>query len=529
MTNFSANLSASLPDVGTVFAVGLIGLGTTQFRQIYRNTHQTNPNHELSGQNFLIYLVGWGLALGLYAIALSVNPTGIIHPIVLALGAWLMALLSQNQPLINPKTQGQTDENLGVTAAQLKQCLPSSLIHIQQVVVTAEMTYGRGILRLTNLDRAYGMFQNIFSTQFPNQPWFLEALPNNASSNSFSNGSSNGSSDSDTEEGIPVLLQFPHVITPPILKSVLFKSVLPKALPQVLPWFCLGLTLMTICTSYGIGFPSANAWLYCGGIGGILVAREITLRYLCHYHHLSSPPRSFALPCFGGTGWLGQISLLPSVKSPAVLWQLAVLPNLVSSGLALILFLCAGNDLGTASAVPNITPDIITPDVTAVRLSLHQSLDWEQWTTFPSWGIYLCYKLKMQLPTNFAVAADSANSIGNLVRNSPLTLAAISGLLINALQLLPLSHTEGRYLLQTILGTARTRQWLPIIKILFLAFAITAQPWLQLPLIATFTTSSPLLPTTEDLRDLSVGQEISTFLLWVIVLIFVLPLPRSMV
>ncbi len=476
---------------------------------------------------------------------------------------------------------GQTSRSKSlITAAQLKaqlkQCLPASLIQIQDIVITAEMIYGQGVLRLTNLDRAYGMLHNIFQTHFPDQPWFLEALPHQQSNNDY------------PEDGIPVLLRFPlltdadqnledhlsdgldtnfdidsedaainsSAVTNPtesassefsplhrradalrdFLREDLSKNLNDKflhhklidsILPLVLPWLCLGLTLFLAYTSYtwqyGNTHPAISPWLYCGGIGAIIAMRELTLWCLCRWHQIHTLPRSWALPCFGSTGWLGHLSVLPVVRSPSVLWQLAVYPNLISSGLALTLWLCSGD----TSSIPVDIADITLPEMP----SLHQAWQWQHWSAFPSWGIYLCHKLQIQLQSYFQSYFQNyfQNYSGSTVPiPAPLAQVGITGLLINAVQMLPLKHTEGRYLLQTILGTHRTRQLLPSIKLLFLGLAVTAQPLLLLPLIATLTISSPLLPTTEDLRDLSFAQEILTFLLWIVVLLFILPMPKAL-
>ncbi|MEI6428613.1 MAG: hypothetical protein WCO45_09545 [Pseudanabaena sp. ELA607] len=528
MTNLSANLSANFPDIGTVFVIGIISLlsdslYSEQIRHIDdHNTqlinNQNKPNYGLYYliKNILIYLLGWGLGILFYGIAINLvePPSGKIPTIILAMGAWLFITLmgQKNQEIIpdqlsknnaaDPSSHQQFDL-VNITAAKLKQCLPSSLIQLQQVVITAEMVYGHGILRLTNLDRAYNLLQGIFAENFPQQPWFLEAVANN----------------SETEDGTPILLSFPRISDQSGGSSnpkISFNLLLTK----LLPYFLIGLILVSTYEAY-------HSWLYCGGIVSIMAAKELTTLYLYQRHKLqqnhqktATSPVSLWLPCFGGAGWLGSCHRLPLVQSRSVLWQLAVLPNLVSSGLALMLFLFSG--IGDLShPISQTNPDL------NIGLSLSQAFNLQQWSNPPSWGLYFCHQLKIQLQ-NYLFPSITLNLGSNWVGHSGLTLAAATGLLINALQLIPLSHTEGRYVLQTIWGTARTRQWLPSIKLLFLGFAVIAQPWLQLPLIATFTMSYPLLPTTEDLRDISTAQEIITLIIWLGALIFLLPIPRSL-
>jgi membrane-associated protease RseP (regulator of RpoE activity) len=125
-----------------------------------------------------------------------------------------------------------------------------------------------------------------------------------------------------------------------------------------------------------------------------------------------------------------------------------------------------------------------------------------------------------------AIFAVSRSEIAPIRAFSPLTLAGWAGLSLSAMQLMPFKLLDGGNIAIAMFGHRQTVQIARITRLVLLAIALLAQPWLRIYSLLLF-----LLPTPDPLIlnehiEISKNRDLIGIILLAIALLIILPVPK---
>ncbi|MFM7886763.1 MAG: site-2 protease family protein [Pseudanabaena sp.] len=257
-----------------------------------------------------------------------------------------------------------------------------------------------------------------------------------------------------------------------------------------------------------IGIP----YLIC--IASIAIARLIAYWAITSKHKLRFEP-IILLPCFGGFGLLGHFHLNPQISTNPnnqrqILFDLAVIPTVASLVISTIL-LILGNWLlvPMESANSTMTTSLLMPNLhnfdskNSIFVTLLQSM--------------------FAIGESEPIVTNATESIRLL---SPLTLAGWTGLGINALQLLPFRFLDGGNLSLSMFSYRQTTQIARIARIILLAIALLAQPWLRIYSLLLFLLPIPQPLVVNESIEIDKTRDLIGIGLMVIALLIILPMTR---
>ncbi len=109
---------------------------------------------------------------------------------------------------------------------------------------------------------------------------------------------------------------------------------------------------------------------------------------------------------------------------------------------------------------------------------------------------------------------------------SPLTLAGRSGLALSALQLMPFDLLDGGNLAIAMFGHRQAVQISRITRVVLLAIALLAQPWLKIYSLLLFLLPTPQPLVLNESLELDQNRDLVGMILIAIVLLIILPIPK---
>ncbi|MEM9153519.1 MAG: site-2 protease family protein [Cyanobacteria bacterium P01_F01_bin.33] len=369
---------------------------------------------------------------------------------------------------------------------KLRGCFPWTIFYLQNMEYRPQAIICRGNLRVqadeayervrTNVENLFGQrFLVVLQEGFAGKPFFA-LVPNPAARRS--------EADKTARREQPALASILLVATglAMLLAGAMVRGVAPEDLPNA-PWQVL------------VGWPYALA------LGAILTAQEGGRHWAARRHHIPiSLPYFIPVPfAFGTFGAL--VRLRAPVPHRKALFDMAIAGPLASLLVALPLLIWG---LTQSQVVPFPTGE------EAGRLLLLQQFD-------PTMSILLAIASK--------IALGSALEPSTVIQFHPAAAAGWLGLLVLALNLMPIGQLDGGHIAHAVYGQQMGANIGRVARLLVLILAFTVQPWLMVWALLLCLLSSGDEPALNDVSDLSEGRDLLGLFMLTLVAIVVLPAP----
>jgi membrane-associated protease RseP (regulator of RpoE activity) len=471
---------------------------------LYHQPSQKRTNNKI--QIFVLWILTF--VLPSLAIAWTTfNPIALplnFVVIIFLLGVWIYSSFSTSLNL-NPEVI-----NLDPTEEKtLKDCFSSNVYHLTGLEYRPQEIYCRGNLRSQNPKYAYETIyqniQNAFGNRFV---CYLQETPLENLGTSF--GSAQNSQGNTTN--------YCFYLTPNNLSNS------QLALSDRQSWIAGIISI--IFTSFTVLVVGANQRIeslslsnlqqgipYFLGVTSIFIARAIAQYYIAkHYRLRLLPP--LLLPCLGGLGLLGSLNTnFPTRHTPTnqrrVLFDLAIIPTIAGLIISIsLLFL--GNWILVPAAMP-ITDSAIVPSFLITNLNTFDIKN----------SIFVTL-----LQTTFSIG-KTATTTDSITIFSPLTLAGWAGLALSALQLMPLDLLDGGNLIIAMFGHRQAIQIARIARLVLLAIALLAQPWLRIYSLLLFLLPTPRHLIVNEHIEIGKTRDLIGMMLVAIALLIILPIPKA--
>lgn len=369
---------------------------------------------------------------------------------------------------------------------KLRGCFPWTIFYLQNLEYRPQAIICRGNLRVqadeayervrANVENLFGQrFLVVLQEGFAGKPFFA-LVPNPAARRSESELVSS------RNQPAPATLLLVATGIAMLLVGAQARGISIEELPTQ-PW------------QVAAGLPYALA------LGAILVAQECGRQWAARRHQIpiSLPyfiPVPFAFGTFGA--WVRLRAPVPHRKA---LFDMAIAGPLASLAVALPLL------------VWGLTQSDIIPFPSgeeAGRLFLPQQFD-------PAMSIFLAIVGKIVL--------GSSMEPGTVIQFHPAAAAGWLGLLILALNLIPIGQLDGGHVVHAVYGQQMGANIGRVARLLVLILAFTRQEWLIVWALLMCLLASGDEPALNDVTDLSEGRDLLGLFILTVVAIIVLPAP----
>ena len=515
-----------------IFVFGIVGCVAIYHRRSRQLTTATTSDRQQ-----IIFL--WILAVALPSLAIAwiiLNQTSIpliLVAIAFLLSVWIYGNWSPNSSLnaiANPNLTDLSLTDLSLTEIeekQLKNCFPPVIYQLKNLEYRPQEIYCRGNLRSPNLKTAYDHInqniQKIFGDRFV---CYLKESP-------LENlGSGFGIKQNDLQNELQNPTNYSFYLIPSRDR--------PKAQSNAQPTFqsrqrWLVSIISIIFSAFTVLAAGANIYRiedltftnlqqglpYLFSLASIFIARAIAKYYLAKYYldknHLDKnyqikvdPP--LLLPCIGGFGLLGSVTIeANSVQNQTIsrraLFDLAAIPAIVGLVISIILLLLGNWILVPASSLIN-DPAIGDP---AILLMPNLAT----------------FTFKNSIFANLSQSLFQISNSSHILALSPLTLAGWTGLALSALQLMPFDLLDGGNLAIAMFGHRQAVQLARITRLVILAIALLAQPWLRIYSLLLFLLPNPRPLILNEGIEIGKTRDFIGLALMAIALLIILPMPKS--
>ncbi|NMF60847.1 zinc metalloprotease [Pseudanabaena yagii] len=454
----------------------------------------------------IISLWIWSIALPCLAIAwITFTQTSL--PLTLTMTGYLLGTW------IYRNWQSTAAEILSLTPSeekQIKECFSPTIYHLKDLEYRPNEIYCRGSLRSQNYKYAYDIIsqniQKIFGDRFL---CYLQESPIENLGRGF------GTLTTDQQYTNYCFYLIPTQNVAQFDQSRLGKQLhrFTWIVSMISILFTAFTVLLVGARIHHIGDLTLNNLQtgipYLIGIASIFIARAIAQYYVASKHKLRFDP-PILLPCFGGFGLLGhlnhQISQVPT-KQRHILFDMAVIPAIASLAISGILLV-----LGNWLLVPTESSTSLLPK-SLLMPNLH-NFDFKNSIFVTLWQAIL------------TVGKSVATTTETIPTLSPLTLAGWTGLAITALQLLPFRFLDGGNLAIAMFGYRQTTQIARIARIVLLAIALLAQPWLRIYSLLLFLLPLPQPLVLNESIEIDKTRDLIGIGLMAIALLIILPMAK---
>jgi hypothetical protein len=512
-----------------IFVFGVVGCVAIYHRRSRQLT--TTPT---SDRQQIIFL--WILAVALPSLAIAwttLNQASI--PLILAaiaflLGVWLYGNWSPTSSLNAIANPNLPDLSLTeIEEKQLKNCFPPVIYQLKNLEYRPQEIYCRGNLRSANLKTAYDRINQNIQKIFGDR--FICHLKESPLKNL---GSGFGIRQNDLQNELQNPTNYSFYLIPSgdrpkaqskaqsntqssqrwliSISSIIFSAVTVLA---------AGANIYQIedltFTNLQQGLP------YLFSLGSIFIARAIAKYYLAKYyldknHQIKIDP-PLLLPCIGGFGILGTVTIetnpdLNQTISRRALFDLAAIPAIVGLVISIILLLLGNWILVPANSLSN---DLAIGDPAILLMPNLATFTFKS-SIFANLGQSLFQAI-------FGLAKISNSS--QILALSPLTLAGWTGLALNALQLMPFDLLDGGNLAIAMFGHRQAVQIARIARLVILAIALLAQPWLRIYSLLLFLLPNPRPLILNEGIEIDKNRDFIGLALMAIALLIILPMPKS--
>jgi membrane-associated protease RseP (regulator of RpoE activity) len=393
---------------------------------------------------------------------------------------------------------------------KLKECFSASVYHLTGLEYRPQEIYCRGNLRSQNPKYAYETtnqnIQKIFGDRFV---CYLQENPLENLGTSFGNA----------EDGQENQTNYCFYLTPNNFTNS------QPALSDRQIW--ISSTISIIFTAFTVLAVGANQRIenfsfsnlqqgipYLLSLASILITKVIAQYYISkHYGLKLSPP--LLLPALGSFGLLGSLNTnFPTGQNPTnqrrILFDLAAIPTI--AGLVISMFLLI---LGNWILVPTTSPIAESAIAPSLLITNLDTFDFKN-SIFTS-----------LLQTIFAIG-KTATDPDSIIALSPLTLAGWSGLALSALQLMPFDLLDGGNMAIAMFGHRQVVGMARIVRLILLAIALLAQPWLRIYSLLLFLLPTPRPIILNERMEIGKTRDLIGMILIAIALLIILPIPKSL-
>ena len=419
---------------------------------------------------------------------------------------------------------------------QLKECFLSGLYQLRAVEYHRhsdhEFIYCRGHLRSRNYKYVYDTInqniQNIFGDRFLCQ---LQAKPLENIGTDFGDRDISLTDDPDLDQALRYsfyLIPNPASPVQPNFRPRRANRLI-DTLINLFSIVLASLTLLMVGTNQRIDqlnlsqlHQIQDGLPYVFGIVILMLSRAIARYAIARHYQIRLPYGLWfasVLPCLGGFGYLGELA--PDLaKMPQsginhhnqrrILFDLTIISSCVSLGISIALLL-----LGHwISPITNVTIEpanaAFIPSVSS--LSVNNSIFAALWHS---------------LIKTFTTSEFSGEPTVTIL--SPLALAGFVGMSMSALQLLPLKGLDGEYLAVSMGNHHQTQKIARLTRLIILAIALFAQPWLRLYSLLLFLLPTPRPLIRNEGIELDKTRDFIGFILIAIALLILLPVPKFLI
>ncbi|MBD2176514.1 hypothetical protein H6F42_06250 [Pseudanabaena sp. FACHB-1998] len=503
--------------------------------------HQRSPrlSPDLSSDRLRTIFL-WTLAVAIPCIAIAgitiykVNFSLTFVMMGLVIGLWIYSNWQNPTPAdaqINEQFSNQISCILNPTEEQqLKDCFPQNIYQLKSLECHPHEIYCRGKLRSQNYKYAYETIsQNIQKTFDDRFVCTLQESP-------IENLGTGFGKLSNLQTDQPTTTNYCFYLIP----------ITPFTSSPIRPHHFIGIASVVL-TAFTVMVAGANIHRledirlfnliqglpYFLGIASIFLGRAIAQNYIAKKYGLpiENLNRPIFLPCFGGFGLIGSLSpklnFLPRQNSTSsqnlsqqrrILFDFVSLPAIAGLTISLILII-----LGNWFLIPATPSAIADPLLAQSGLGQNLMPNLQSFNFRFSILATLIHNI-LQTITNLGRTVTS-NEIHSF---SPLALAGWSGFALSALQLLPFSFLDGGYLAIAMFGYRQTIQVARIARLVILAIAILAQPWLRIYILLLFLLPMPQPLILNETIELDKKRDLVGIALMAIGLLIILPLPKSL-
>ena len=383
---------------------------------------------------------------------------------------------------------------------KLKDCFSSSVYHLTGLEYRTQEIYCRGNLRSQNPKYAYEAINQNIEKIFGDR--FICYLQENPLENL-------GTSFGRAQDGQENTINYCFYLTPNNFTNS------QPALSDRRGW--MASTISIIFTAFTVLAVGANQRIenlnlsnlqqglpYFLSLASILIPRSIAQYYTSkHYGVRLSPP--LLLPALGWFGLLGGLNInFPTIQNHTnqrrILFDLAVIPTIVGLVISIVL-LILGNWILVPATMP-IADSAIAPSLLITNLDT--------------------FDFKNSI---FAISKTAASA--PITTFSPLTLAGWAGLALSALQLMPFDLLDGGNLAIAMFGHRQVVQIAKISRLVLLATALLAQPWLRIYSLLLFLLPTPRPLVLNERIEIGKTRDLIGMILIAIALLIILPIPKA--
>ena len=402
---------------------------------------------------------------------------------------------------------GSAALNLDLTEEkQLKACFPLAIYQLKGVEYRPQEIYCRGNLRSSNPQNAYDTINQNLQKTFGDRfvCYLQESTPENSGANfgAIENDQTNKTHYCFYLIPVSKLTRSPSIVPDRLIWSV-------SVISTIFTVLAVGANIHKLedisFTNLQLGLP------YLLGIASIFIARAIAQYIIAKQNKIQiNPP--LLLPCIGGFGLLGSLTLKNYTHHRRVLFDLAAIPTIVSLVISLVLLV-----LGNWLLVP------ITSASNDLTISLLPNL-----ANFDFKNSIFTNLFQSMVQPIFALAKTSEITATLKPVFSPLTLAGWTGLALSALQLLPFDLLDGGNLAIAMFGHRQATQIARIARLVILAIALLAQPWLRIYSLLLFLLPTPRPLVLNESTEIGRIRDLIGMTLIAIAILIILPTPRSL-
>ncbi|MDX2273442.1 MAG: site-2 protease family protein [Cyanobacteriota bacterium] len=245
-----------------------------------------------------------------------------------------------------------------------------------------------------------------------------------------------------------------------------------------------------------VGLPYALA------IVAILGSHELARYWMARRYRIQTSlpyfiPIPFALGTFGAF-----VQIKEPVPHRKALFDLGVAGPL-AGGIVALLMLGVGLSLSETEIAPPTEPN-------QPNLLIFQTMD-------PKFSLLLGVLARLIMGSTLVP--------GYVIQLHPLAFAGWLGLLVIALNLMPIGQLDGGHIVHAVYGQQVGANVGRVTRLLVLLLALTVQPWLLLWALLLFFISSADEPTLNDVTELNEGRDLLGLLILTFLVMIILPLP----
>jgi membrane-associated protease RseP (regulator of RpoE activity) len=392
--------------------------------------------------------------------------------------------------------------------SQLQGCFPWSIFYLQQVEMRPQAAICRGQLR-AQPETAYRTIQDNISAQFgdryllifqvgASEKPFFALVPNPQAQTQSSTVELVGNSQATPQAG------------------------LANATPITRPVLALGLMLATLLTTTLIGVEIAGGKAtfadllkqpqlllpglpYALGLMGILGVHELGHYVTAKFYQLRATlpyfiPIPFALGTFGAF-----IQMRSPMPNRRVLFDVGI----------------AGPLAGLVATIPILLwglsqSSVFLPDTAGQQLANVSAFDPRAFD--PKISILLMLMSKLMLGAQLTAASR--------INLDPLAIAGCLGLVVTALNLMPMGQLDGGHIVHAMFGQRNGAAIGQVTRILVLFLALLIQPWLRIWAILLFFMPAFDEPALNDVTELDNRRDFLGLAALLLLLLIILPAPE---